>query len=51
MIYGYARVSTVHQERDGNSLESQTEKLRSQGCAVIITEAYYRIVHGQTQAV
>ena len=40
MIYGYARVSTVHQERDGNSLESQTEKLRSQGCAVIITEAY-----------
>ena len=28
MIYGYARVSTKGQAKDGNSLESQTEILR-----------------------
>ena len=28
MIYGYARVSTRNQARDGYSLESQIEKLK-----------------------
>ena len=40
MIYGYARVSTATQGRDGNSLEEQENALRAQGCEVIITEAY-----------
>lgn len=40
MIYGYARVSTVAQCRNGNSLEEQTEALMAYGCDKIITEAY-----------
>ncbi len=40
MIYGYARVSTVAQCRNGNSLEEQTEALTAYGCDKIITEAY-----------
>lgn len=40
MIYGYARVSTVGQSKDGNSLEEQTTKLRECGCQEIVTEAY-----------
>lgn len=40
MIYGYARVSTVGQKRDGNSLEEQTAALERYGCQEIITEAY-----------
>ncbi|MBO5111356.1 MAG: recombinase family protein [Clostridia bacterium] len=40
MIYGYARVSTATQGRDGNGLEEQENALRAQGCEVIITEAY-----------
>lgn len=40
MIYGYARVSTVGQSKDGNSLEEQTAKLREYGCQEIVTEAY-----------
>lgn len=40
MIYGYARVSTVGQKRDGNSLEEQTEALKRYGCGQIVTEAY-----------
>ena len=40
MIYGYARVSTATQGRDGNSLEEQENALRAQGCEVIVTEAY-----------
>ena len=31
MIYGYARVSTKGQAKDGNSLESQIEILRENG--------------------
>jgi len=31
MIYGYARVSTATQGRDGNSLEEQENALRAQG--------------------
>ena len=40
MIYGYARVSTIAQSRDGNSLEEQTAALTEYGCQEIITEAY-----------
>lgn len=40
MRYGYARVSTKGQQRDGNSLESQEKALREAGAEVIYTEAF-----------
>lgn len=40
MIYGYARVSTVHQANNGNSLEGQVEQLQRENCEVIIQEQY-----------
>lgn len=40
MIYGYARVSTTGQSKDGNSLEDQTRALQQYGCQEIITEAF-----------
>lgn len=40
MIYGYARVSTATQGRDGNSLEDQVAALQKYGCQEIITEAF-----------
>ena len=40
MIYGYARVSTAGQSKDGNSLEDQTRALKSYGCQEIVTEAF-----------
>ena len=40
MIYGYARVSTSLQSKDGNSLEEQELTLRSYGCQEIVTEAF-----------
>ena len=40
MRYGYGRVSTKGQERDGNSLENQVKDLKAAGCDKIITEAY-----------
>ena len=40
MIYGYARVSTATQGRDGNSLEEQVAALESYGCQHIIKEAF-----------
>ena len=40
MRYGYARVSTKTQERDGNSLESQVDALKAAGCDKVIKEAY-----------
>lgn len=42
MIYGYARVSTLGQQRDGNSLEGQVEQLKSAGVPEqnITTEAF-----------
>lgn len=39
MIYGYARVSTIGQFRDGNSLESQIAALEKYGCQEIVDEA------------
>ena len=35
MIYGYARVPTKGQARDGNSLEVQESALRAEGAAEI----------------
>lgn len=40
MIYGYARVSTATQGRDGNSLEEQEAALRAHGCQEIVAEAF-----------
>ena len=42
MIYGYARVSTQGQARDGNSLQAQTQQLQAQGITPdhIYTDAY-----------
>lgn len=40
MIYGYARVSTAMQGRDGNSLEDQVTVLQKYGCQEIIREAF-----------
>lgn len=40
MIYGYARVSTSGQAKNGNSLEAQEEELHAHGCEAIIKETY-----------
>lgn len=40
MIYGYARVSTSGQAKDGNSLEDQKQKLIAAGASEIIEEHY-----------
>lgn len=40
MNYGYARVSTKGQQRNGNSLEDQAAKLQEAGCEKIFSEAY-----------
>ena len=40
MIYGYARVSTSAQAKDGNSLEDQKQKLIAAGASEIIEEHY-----------
>lgn len=40
MIYGYARVSTIKQDRHGNSLDDQTQKLRGAGCQEIYHDSY-----------
>ena len=40
MIYGYARVSSIGQARDGNSLEAQELALREKGCVKVFKEAY-----------
>ena len=40
MIYGYARVSTLGQARDGNSLEVQKERLLQAGATELYFDAY-----------
>ena len=40
MIYGYARVSTRGQAKDGNSLESQKKILQQQGAVEIYADAF-----------
>ena len=40
MTYGYARVSTNGQCKDGNGLEDQIKQLQNYGCDEIITESY-----------
>lgn len=40
MIYGYARVSTKGQAKDGNSLEAQETSLRNAGAEVIYSDAF-----------
>lgn len=40
MIYGYSRVSTYGQARDGNSLQEQLSILESYNCDEIIQEAF-----------
>ena len=40
MIYGYARVSTVKQMRNGNSIEDQVAKLKEHGAQEIVTDSF-----------
>lgn len=40
MKYGYARVSTAQQKKDGNSLEEQCNQLRQEGCDFVIEEQF-----------
>ena len=39
MIYGYARVSTRGQAKDGNSLENQEAILKEHGAEVIYSDS------------
>lgn len=39
-VYGYARVSTIKQENNGNSLEAQSEQLTAAGAERIYSETY-----------
>lgn len=40
MRYGYARVSSVGQQRNGNSLEAQMELLKQRGAEIIVSECF-----------
>lgn len=40
MVYGYARVSTAGQARDGNSLEGQRSELERAGCERIYHDSF-----------
>lgn len=40
MIYGYSRVSTPKQARDGNSLEEQRAQLEAAGAGVIFSDVF-----------
>jgi DNA invertase Pin-like site-specific DNA recombinase len=40
MIFGYSRVSTKGQARDGNSLEAQAVALKEAGCEYIYTDVF-----------
>ncbi len=40
MVYGYARVSTQMQAKDGNSLEAQERLLKENGAQEIFSDAF-----------
>ena len=40
MIYGYARVSTKNQAKDGNSLEAQAKALKDAGAKIIFKDTF-----------
>ena len=40
MKYGYARVSTIDQKKDGNSLEAQTKMLQDAGAETVYSDVY-----------
>jgi len=40
MLYGYARVSTAKQAKDGNSLEAQEKELRAHGATEIYADSF-----------
>lgn len=40
MIYGYSRVSTKGQAKDGNSLEAQERVLKEAGASIVFPESY-----------
>lgn len=40
MRYGYARVSSLMQQKNGNSLEDQEKKLKEAGAEIVISECY-----------
>lgn len=40
MIYGYARVSTTKQMKNGNSIEEQETKLKDAGAEIIVKDGY-----------
>ena len=40
MRYGYARVSSAGQQRNGNSLEAQVELLKQRGAEVVVSECF-----------
>ena len=40
MIYGYARVSTIKQARNGNSLSDQVEQLKKAGAVAIFQDSF-----------
>ena len=40
MKYGYARVSTVHQQREGNSLADQQNKLIEAGAQEVVSDSF-----------
>ncbi len=40
MVYGYARVSTKGQAKEGNSLEEQKNSLLNNGCHEVVEESY-----------
>ena len=40
MVYGYSRVSTKTQAKDGNGLEAQNVALKEAGAEVIYTDAF-----------
>lgn len=49
MIYGYARVSTVKQKQQGNSLEEQRQQLIEAGAQEIVSDSYTGTKMGRPQ--